>query len=164
MNQGSSSKILFAATRFANRQKTRLPSGAGAAVRFLTLPPKSLGMSVIGDDEQDYQPQTQVAISPGMSNDAYHFDSSSSASAEYSAAWRSAVREISRTPLKDSGNSNQDEDADFDPILGIRALNPLLFESNHELQDYGPSFRQKVDDVHDQLIQEWRFRNEGALS
>lgn len=47
----------------------------------------------------------------------------------------------------------------FDPILDIRAVNPLIFETNYELEEYGPSFGRNVD-RHDEIIQEWRIRNE----
>lgn len=85
------------------------------------------------------------------------------------ASWTNSLRrDATTTSSLDTKNvgwptpSTTGSDSEFDPILNIRAINPLIFESNYDLEEYGPSFQQKAEH-HDVLIQEWRIRYDSAI-
>lgn len=127
------------------------------------------------DDSSDRdftRPRVQLTMSPSrQAFEARHYGTSSfdEAPQHYAAGWSAAASQSPRASAsaseKRSGWSTspapRDSLGEFDPILDIRALNPLIFESNYELEEYGPSFKGKEDD-HASLIKEWRIRNENV--
>lgn len=51
-------------------------------------------------------------------------------------------------PLDEYGMGLEDSwrEGEFDPIRELRARNPLIFESNYDLEEYGPSFQEDKDE------------------
>ena len=83
--------------------------------------------------------------------------------------WAKAIRQNATSSIMPrSSNSaalgaGSSMDTEFDPILNLRSMNPLIFESNYDLEDYGPSFRENVTERQTDAIQEWRIRQEGGM-
>ncbi len=130
---------------------------------FSTLTSKNVWSQ--GKDELERgpaRPSIQLTMSPRQ------YGTSSVDDAQYIAGWTNSLRLNSKArTAKDASRGGWTtaaniKDSEFDPILNIRAMNPLMFESNYDLEEYGPSFGQKVDQ-HDVLIQEWRIRYDRAV-
>jgi len=85
---------------------------------------------------------------------------------QYHAMWSNAVRQsaaMNVTPCSSNLDSGSIPETEFDPILNIRLMNPLIFENNYDLDEYGPSFREKTTNRQNAIISEWRIRHEGSL-
>lgn len=153
-----SSRIASAALHRAQHQREVLnvASRAASMMDFSTFSPRNVWMNGSDDPEHD--------TAPSRSRHYHSMDES-----RYNAGWRNAMQQTASTtrPATDgtggwTGAANAQAKSsldEFDPILSIRALNPLIFESNYDLEEYGPSFREDSD-KHESVIQEWRIRNE----
>ena len=88
---------------------------------------------------------------------------------QYHSGWAKAVRQSATTSITPRSSSNSatlgagSMDTEFDPILNLRSINPLIFESNYDLEDYGPSFRENVTGLQNAVIQERRISHEGGM-
>jgi hypothetical protein len=87
----------------------------------------------------------------------------------HSGGWAKAIRQnatssiIPRSSSSAALGAGSTMDTEFDPILNLRSMNPLIFESNYDLEDYGPSFRENVTELQTDAVQEWRIRQEGGM-
>lgn len=156
------------------RELCGVAAKAASAAQFSSLTHRTVWLEGNSDSsERDIAwPRLQVTMNAFQSDKSarpYGTSSSSEDSSEYYARWRNAVHHSAASPSGGKRNgwstaaspklsSSMDE---FDPILSIRAVNPLIFENNYDLDEYGPSFRDAAD-AHDTLIKEWRIRHDNA--
>ena len=138
------------------------------ASKFSTLTPKNVWMAghEQSSDRDGSRPRIQLTMCPNQMDTARQYATSSfEESPQYAAGWSNALRQSPSTRItndvKPTLNPVNNKDGEFDPILDIRAMNPLIFESNYDLEEYGPSFKAKEDDQAT-LIQEWRIRHDNV--
>jgi hypothetical protein len=131
------------------------------------LTPTDMSVKDYNDESESISTRqpSHVIMSPRRS-DRNPFEHGKSSSDD--AGWTNSLRQDAATTSSSLDSKRMGwhmsptSDSEFDPILNIRALNPLIFESNYDLEEYGPSFQQKVEH-HDVLIQEWRIRYDSAI-
>jgi hypothetical protein len=172
MNLPVSSRVASIITRTPRQQL----GAAVAKAHFSSLSPKSTWLEGSCDSERDCdRSRLQNSMNVYQSDKTARLYGTASSSSEedssqYNARWRNAIH--SRPSTRSTGNikgrgwstvgaSKKSSTDEFDPILAIRAVNPLMFDNNYDLDEYGPSFRDQADEQ-DTLIQEWRIRHENA--
>jgi len=139
---------------------------------FSTLPVKKKNRSQHASIESSAthrdggKPLVQLTMSPV----ARTFGTSSMEDpSQYHPGWAKAIRQSATASITPRSSNSaalgaaSTMDTEFDPILNLRSMNPLIFESNYDLEDYGPSFRENVTGRENAVIQEWRIRQEGSM-
>ena len=132
---------------------------------FSTLTPTDVMLKESDESERNAtRQQSHVIMSPrGSDRNPFELKRSSVEDAGWTNSLRQDAATTSSLDIKRVGwHAPPTSDNEFDPILNIRAMNPLIFESNYDLEEYGPSFEKKAEH-HDVLIQEWRIRYDRAI-
>jgi hypothetical protein len=171
----SASITTSAKTMIPGVARAQQRGGLGLAVklacsRFSTLPAKNTLSQYTSNEssaQREAKPLVLLTMSPGMASRPYG-TSSMEDPVQYHASWANAVRQNAATSVtprssRTAAFTPASMETEFDPILSLRSMNPLIFESNYDLEDYGPSFRENIIERQGTLIKEWRIQNERGM-
>jgi hypothetical protein len=135
--------------------------------RFSTLPARNALLNCSLDESSELRESLspiQLTMCPGNTSGAYRTSSFDDTSQHYNSLDRkNAAVSVSPQSSSSAAVNVSSNDIEFDPILDIRSLNPLIFESNYDLEDYGPSFREHIMEHQPTMIREWRIHHESGM-
>lgn len=131
---------------------SRVPIARATCRHLSTLPTNNLlshhMMDESSSSERTTKSPVQLTMVPNSDQTRSYGTSSFEEPSLYDANWSKAAHQtVTMKQISKPKNNLQGSESDeFDPILDIRAMNPLIFESNYELEDYGPSFEGSITD------------------